>query len=420
MNTVGIVAEYNPFHNGHLYQLEQAKKMTNSQYTVIIMSGNFVQRGEPSIVNKWTRTRMALLNGADLVIELPVHFSTSSAEFFSFASVKLLNDLGIIDNLCFGSELGNTYELEEIASILCNEPEYFKEKLSIYLKEGFSFATARSHALTDYLTDHHILDLPKDELTQIIKSPNNILGIEYMKSLLKLNSKIKPYAVKRVGASYHGDNISDNLSSASAIRKILKKSPDDLNTLAKYMPSSAYNLLETSIQSGEGPIFFDDCSSLINYKLKVSTKDQMENCIDVSEGIQNRFKKAVINYSTISDIIGYTRTRRYPISRIQRTLLHILLSLHKEDFWNFVENGFAQYVKILGFRKDSSDLLKSLKTNCNLPIISNVKDSINVLNDTGLKMLKDEIKCSDIYNIIIGDKYGTPCKNDYSHPIIII
>ncbi|GMQ56914.1 nucleotidyltransferase [Vallitalea sediminicola] len=420
MSTVGIIAEYNPFHNGHSYQLQQAKTITGAKHCVVIMSGNFVQRGEPSIVNKWTRTRMALLNGADLVIELPVHFSTSSAEFFSFASVKLLNDLGIIDNLCFGSELGNSYELGKIASILCNEPIHFKENLSMYLKKGFSFATARSNALTDYLTDNHILDISKDEITSIIKSPNNILGIEYMKSLLKLNSDIKPYTIKRVGASYHGDNISDNLSSASAMRKVLKKTPNDLNMLIRHMPSSAYELMETSIKNQEGPIFFDDCSSLINYKLKVSTKAQMENCIDVSEGIENRFKKAVINYSSISDIIGYTRTRRYPISRIQRTLLHILLSLHKEDFWKFVDTGFAQYVKILGFRKDSSELLKSLKNNCNLPIISNVKDSINTLNDTGLKMLKDEIKCSDIYNIIVGDKYGKSSKNDYSHPLIII
>ncbi|GKX31707.1 UPF0348 protein [Vallitalea longa] len=419
MSTVGIIAEYNPFHNGHLYQLQQAKKITESEYCVVVMSGNFVQRGEPSIVDKWTRTKMALLNGADLVIELPVHFSTSSAEFFSFASVKLLSDLGIIDNLCFGSELGDTYKLKEIASILCNEPSQFKTKLSEHLKNGSSFATARSNALTDYLTENAILDTNKEELTNLIKSPNNILGIEYMKALIKLNSTIKPYAVKRMGASYHSDDINDHLCSATAIRKLLRNSIAE-NTINDFMPESAFELLESAIHRNECPVFFDDCSSLINYKLKVSTKDQMENCIDVSEGIENRFRKAVINYSTISDIIGYTRTRRYPISRIQRTLLHILLSLNKEDFWGFVNNGFVQYVKILGFRKDSRPLLKLVKDNCNLPIISNVKDSIGYLNTIQKKMLEDEIKCSDIYNIIIGNKYGVSQKNDYSHQVVIV
>lgn len=418
MSTVGIIAEYNPFHNGHLYQLQQAKKMTNSEYCVVIMSGNFVQRGEPSIVDKWTRTKMALLNGADLVIELPVYFSTASAEFFSFASVKLLNDLGIIDNLCFGSEFGDINLLKEIASVLCNEPEKFKDGLSENLRNGNSFATARSNALTKYLIENDILNINENEIKELIKSPNNILSIEYLKALIKLDSKIKPYTIKRAGSSYHSNNLNDNISSATAIRKSLRKSPN--NDISNFIPKSAFDLLNSAINMNKCPIFFDDCSSLINYKLKVSTEDQMENCIDVNEGIENRFKKAVINYSTISDIIGYTRTRRYPISRIQRTLLHILLSLSKEDFWRFVNNGFVQYVKILGFRKESRDLLKSIKSNCNLPIISNVKDSMSHLNSLQQKMLKDEIKCSDIYNIIIGNKYGLSQKNDYNHQIVIL
>ncbi|MCT4544216.1 MAG: nucleotidyltransferase [Vallitalea sp.] len=419
MSVVGIVAEYNPFHNGHKFQLEQAKKITKSKYCVVVMSGNFVQRGEPAIVDKWIRTEMALKNGADLVIELPVHFSTSSAEFFSHASVKLLNDIGIIDNLCFGSELGETSVLGEIASVLCNEPKKYKNILTSYLKEGNSFATARSNALTDYLINDKILAMCKDELTSIIKSPNNILGIEYMKALLNLDSRIKPYSIKRIGSSYHGNDI-NTLSSATAIRKALRNSTKELESLENCMPASSYELLEKAIKANIAPIFFDDYSALINYKLKILSPDQMENCLNVSEGIQNRFKKAVINYCTISDIIGYTRTRRYPISRIQRTLLHIMLSLDKDNFWKFVDNGFVQYVKILGFRKDSRDLLKLLKERSILPIISNVKDSFLSLNELQKKMLEDEIKCSDIYNIIIGNKYGRTSKNDYTHPIVRI
>jgi predicted nucleotidyltransferase len=419
MSTVGIIAEYSPFHNGHLYQLEQAKKITNSKYCVVIMSGNFVQRGEPAIVDKWTRAKMALQNGADLVIELPVHFSTSSAEFFSYASVKLLNDLGIIDYLCFGSEVGDTDYLYKIASVLCHEPSTFKIELNKYLNDGYSFATARSQALINYLTNNNVIDLPKQDILSIIKSPNNILGIEYLKALIKLNSSIKPFTIKRSGSSYHDQAMSISLSSATSIRKFLGDDSNDLSKLANCMPKSSYNLLIESINNKFAPVYIDDYSMVINYILKSSLSDDLQNYLDVSEGIENRFIKAITSYNTINEIINYSKTRRYPISRIQRTLIHMLLTISKEDFSTFVLNGYSQYVKILGFRKESQNLLKSIKQKCDLPIISNVKDSMKVLNELQLKMLQDEIRCSDIYNIALGSKYSTIAKNDYTKSIII-
>lgn len=418
MSTVGIIAEYNPFHNGHLYQLEQAKKITNSKHCVVIMSGNFVQRGEPAIVNKWTRTKMALQNGADLVIELPVHFATSSAEFFSYASVKLLNDLGIIDCLCFGSEVGDIDYLYKIASVLCHEPDTFKNELNKYLNEGCSFATARSQALINYLTTNNVIDIPKQAILSIIKSPNNILGIEYLKALIKLNSTIKPYTIKRSGSSYHDQAMNISLSSATSIRKFLRSNSNDLIKLANCMPRSSYNLLVESINDKLAPVYINDYSLIINYILKSSIND-LQKYVDVNEGIENRFIKAITSYKTINEIINYSKTKRYPISKIQRTLIHILLKISKDDFSTFINNGYSQYIKVLGFKKESQILLKSIKEKSNLPIISNVKDSMKTLTQLQLSMLKDEIRCSDIYNIALGNKFSTVAKNDYTTGVII-
>lgn len=419
MTTVGIIAEYNPFHNGHKYQLEEAKRVTGADRCVIIMSGHFVQRGQPALVDKWTRTKMALSSGADLVIELPVHFATSSAEFFSYAAVKLLDDLNMVDYLCFGSEVGDHHILGQIASILCHEPPLFKEKLNEFLSRGDSFVTARANALIHYLTHQENLTLDKDTLTHIIGSPNNILGIEYLKALQKLGSSIKPCTIKRMGEAYHSDDMKATMSSATAIRKSLMMN-DNMEHLSHCMPPEALIYLEEALKMQIGPVYYDDYSALLNYRLKNATSDLLESYMDVSEGIENRFKKAISTYQSVSHIIDYTRTRRYPISRIQRTLIHILLGLTKKDFKAFIDEGYAQYIKILGFRKDHGDLLKKVKLNATLPIISNVRNSYEQLPPLAKRMLEDDMKATDIYNIALGNKYGSSVKTDYTQPIIIL
>lgn len=419
MSTVGIIAEYNPFHNGHQYQLEEAKRITGADQCVIIMSGHFVQRGQPALVDKWTRTKMALSCGADLVIELPVHFSTSSAEFFAYASVKVLHDLGMVDCLCFGSEIGDPHILGQIASILCHEPPLFKEKLNQFLQQGNSFVTARSNALIHYLTHQEDLDIDKDTLIDLIGSPNNILGIEYLKALQKLRSPIKPYTIKRMGSSYHADDLQMCLSSATAIRQSLVNQ-SDINHLTHCMPKKALMYLVEAIDGCIAPMDYDDFSTMMNYQLKNATSSLLESYMDVSEGIENRFKKAVSCYQPISYIVDYTRTKRYPISRIQRTLLHILLGLTKKDFQAFIDRGYVQYIKLLGFKKNNGDLLKRLKRHATLPIISNVADSIPSLDSLQLRMLEDEMKATDLYNIALGNKYGTSIKTDFTQPVIIL
>jgi predicted nucleotidyltransferase len=212
MKVLGIVAEYNPFHNGHLYHIQKSKEATGCDYVVCVMSGNFIQRGEPALLNKWARAEMALINGVDLVIELPVYYSLASAEFFAFGSVKLLDSLGIIDCLCFGSESGTIKELDMFADVFINEPESYKMFLSKNLKLGYSFPKSRSIALSEFLSTSGINDQKLDELSK----SNNILGIEYIKALKRISSAIKPYTIERIGTGYRSEKALGKIASATA------------------------------------------------------------------------------------------------------------------------------------------------------------------------------------------------------------
>ena len=240
----GIVAEYNPFHNGHKYQLEESRRLTGADYTVIILSGNFVQRGTPALINKHLRTEMALKNGADLVIELPAIYATSSAEFFAMGAVSLLDQLKVVTNLCFGSECGDISLLNRIATILVQEPDDFSAKLKQLLCQGYSYPSARSEALMHYMPS-------LADSNNIFRSPNNILGIEYLKALLRRKSPIAPVTVRRIGADYH-DPLPDSTGycSALAIRQSVWAG-DDITGLCSYVPANAYELLTAQKADGK-------------------------------------------------------------------------------------------------------------------------------------------------------------------------
>jgi predicted nucleotidyltransferase len=414
MKITGIIAEYNPFHNGHKYHIEKSKEITNSEFCIVVMSSNYVQRGEPAVINKWTRTKMALLNGADLVIELPVHFAPASAEFFAMASISILNSTGIVDNVCFGSELGNIHELNDIASILAFEPKEFKSYLNTYLVNGLNFPTARTKALEEYYISNN-----KTLNNSIIQSPNNILGIEYLKSLKRLDSSITPYTITRKGSNYHDENSNTPFASATAIRKQLFKN-DSIEKLELMLPSSSYKIITEEINNYKCPIFHNDIYNLLRYKLLVTPNNDLENICDVTEGIQNRIISCLEGTTSIKELVEKVSTKRFTNTKINRALLHILLNLKKDEFQAFINNGYCQYIKILGFNSKSKLLLKKLKDNSNLPIVSNVKDSERKLHPLGRKMLQDEIRCTNIYNTLIMNKYNTYEKNDYTQPIIII
>ena len=273
---LGIISEYNPFHNGHLYHLEQSKKLSGCDYTVAVISGNFTQRGSTSLVDKWEKTRMALANGVDLVIELPVLYSISSAENFADGSIKILNSLGIVDTLSFGAETSDIAVLSKIADVLTVEPTEYKNILSHELKKGLSFPKARENALLMYLGDIR-------KYSGVLSSPNNILGIEYLKALKKYKSNINPICIKRIESDYNSINFSNNIASATAIRNLVKNKSFDI--IKDLVPESTYSILIDNVQNGH---IVEDLSIFekeIIYVLRKMSIEEISNLPDVSEGL---------------------------------------------------------------------------------------------------------------------------------------
>ena len=297
MNICGIVAEYNPFHNGHVYHIEETKKITECDGIVAIMSGNFIQRGVPALFDKWTRTKMALKNGVDLVIELPSYYATSSAEYFAQGSVALLDGLGVVKNISFGSNTTDIDALKRIANVLYLEPENYKKLLQSELKRGVSYPIARSNALKNFLKKEY----DAKYIADILLDSNNILGIEYLKALLYSNSQIKPVVVERKGSTYNSTEVIDNICSATAIRELLEK--NDLKTVGEVVPKDTFEVINTAILDGMSPMFLKNYEKEILYVLRRCTTEELANIADVTEGIENLLKKATNEGMELENII---------------------------------------------------------------------------------------------------------------------
>lgn len=390
MNVTGIIVEYNPLHNGHLYHIQNTKKQTNCDALIAVMSGPFVQRGEPAIVDKWTRTKMALQSGIDLVIELPVIYAKSSAEGFAFGAVSTLERTGIVDSICFGSELGNADTLYKIAEILLQEPLKYKSLLKMYLDEGMSFPSARLKALNNYIIYHNLLNVNDVNVENILNNSNNILGIEYIKSILKLNSKIKPFTIKRISNKYNQQELSGVISSATSIRKNINNL-SILNT----MPDYSYVLLNEQIKEKNAPISLKSFEDIILYSIRIKTTDEIKKIIDVSEGLENKIKEAAENCYDIYSLIDSIKSKRYTQTRIQRILINILLN-HQKDLIEKV-NSPVEYIRILGFSQKGRELLKYMKKTSTVPIITNP-------NKNDYDLLKYDIDAQDIYSLALNSK----------------
>ncbi len=271
---LGIITEYNPFHNGHKLHIEKSKQKTNSKYCIVVMSGNFCQRGEPAIFDKYLRTKMALLNGADIVLELPLTFATASAELFALGAIDILDKTGIITNICFGSEDGNIENFLEIANILSNEPYNFKQNLSYFLNQGLSFPKARINALEKTL----------NKSLDFLKEPNNILSIEYLKAINKLNSNIIANTIKREQATFHSTNIAGNIASATAIRNCFFE--NKIDNIKNVVPNNCFELIN-NISVHNMPLL-DNYTNILKYILKTSNIENIKNIADITEGIENK------------------------------------------------------------------------------------------------------------------------------------
>lgn len=438
MKVVGLITEYNPFHNGHLYHIKEAKRITGADYVVVVMSGNFVQRGTPAMIDKYSRTRMALTNGADIVFELPVCYATASAEFFALGAVSLLDKLGIVDDLCFGSECGDIQTLTSIAQVLLQEPKQYKEKLNDLLKNGKTFPTARMEALKEVIGNgientvesnivNHVENISvhtsDKTLEEILSSPNNILGIEYIKAILRLNSKINPVTITRKIAGYHKEELTNHeneiekISSATAIRKAIFENTS-LRELRNHVPHNVLELLKVE-HTRIFPIGEDDFTLLLNYKLLQETEKTLTSYSDVTRDLANRLQSIQTNGMSFQQIALKLKSRQWTLTRVNRVLLHILLN-HKSDRLNIYNtNGYSQYARILGFRKTSSHLLRTITKYKKIPVITKMADAKKQLTDVGLSMLQEDINAAHLYNYVVFDKYKTLLKDEYKHGVVM-
>lgn len=408
MKILGIVAEYNPFHRGHKLHIEESKAISGADFVIVVMSGSFVQRGEPAIVDKWIRTKMALLNGADLVLELPVLYAVSSAEYFAHAAVKLLHDTGIVDCISFGAEAGQIEPLRRIAELLTTETAVFSKLVKNHLALGKGYAAARAAALTEILPEY----------ASVLSSPNNILGIEYIKALNRLQSSIVPLTIQRKGGGYHDDSLETNLASASAIRKgILEKG---ISSILPQLPENTHSFFNAVFQQGGAPLTLDDFSEVLSYQLRRMPLSQLAEVLEVTEGLENRIKRCMNTCFSITQLSQCVKTKRYTLSKIQRILIHALLDIKTDHLLDYNQNGYSPYMRVLGFRKSRQNVLKMLSENARIPLLTNLKYAPSLLDQKGLALLQMETRATDIY---FGQAPSLSCRmanQDYTRPMVII
>ncbi|MBE5836753.1 nucleotidyltransferase [Butyrivibrio sp.] len=401
MKTIGIIAEFNPFHKGHEYLINQCKKKLNADYCVVVMSGDFVERGAPSIISKFDRAKMALSCGADVVLELPIYYSLGSAEFFASGAISLLDKLGIVDYLCFGSEDPDLDSLSMIADVLAKEPDAYKEALAKRLKQGASYPVSRKEALKEYFNqDNANFPVAFD----ILDNPNNILAIEYLKALKRSNSKIAPYTIKREGADYHSVEIA-KISSAQGIRNsILSDRGKSSSVLKDQIPDAA--LVYFTKYQGR---FLDsnDFSDLLYYKLISEQNSGYTKYLDVNEDLSNRIFANLESFTDIDSFCDCLKTKNLTYTRISRCLFHILLNITKENMESYKRNGFTAYGRILGSRKESSALLASLRENATLPMLYRLKDAQKTLSPLELSLFNETLSGTSVYNRIAGNNTGS-------------
>ena len=436
MKTAGIIAEYNPFHKGHEYQIRYTKEKLKADYVIVAMSGDYVQRGTPALISKHARAEMALRCGADLVLEMPVSISTASAEAFAMGGVSLLDSLGVVDMLCFGSESGEISALRELAEILVEEPEEYKKLLKSFLSEGLTFPAARSQALTEYFKNPRnfrgddfdgVLTPLLNEVTQILNTPNNILGIEDCKALLRLNSRIRPVTIRREGMGYHETTVpegnstvaspdlqspTDFFASATAIRNLILQDSPDLDTLASQIPEQAFPVFQKAVNSGE---FLTESSldSILSYCLMKGNEKKLSSYMDVSEDLARRIINQQNLLLSFSQSVSVLKTRELTQTRIQRALLHIILNIHTAP-------AQIPFARVLGFRRESSELLSQIKQHSQIPLITKLADAQNLLDSEGNQILSETVFSSNLYEKLLCLKTGRKFCHESQKQIIIL
>lgn len=383
MKSIGLVVEYNPFHNGHKYHLEGAKSQ-NSDVVIAVMSGDFVQRGEPSIIDRWTKTRIALENGVDLIVELPAFYSTQSAEIFAKGAIGILHELKC-EHILFGSESANLEELNKISTF--QESLEFQTRLKERLDEGLSYPTAHSETMKEILGENRL-------------GSNDILGLEYLKAIRYWNSNITPLVLKREKTGYHDKNIIDNFASATKIRQDIKESCD----FSDVVPRATLDVLNKY----HNFTYIEDFYTLMRYEL-FKNIDSLNEIQDMEVGFENRLYEYAVKNVNYKDFYNSILNKRYTQGRTQRVLIHTILGLTKDITTKVKE--YIPYVRILGFNDKGREYLTYLKQFNNKKIITSYKKMNNIFDEETCKLIEFNEKCSSIYRLI--NPYI-----DYKSPII--
>lgn len=370
---IGIVVEYNPFHNGHKYHCLKAKEY--GDVVIAVMSGDFVQRGEPALIDRWSRAELALKNGVDIVVELPVFYSTQSAEIFARGAVGILN-LMKVEKIVFGSEIGDVKKLIKRAKL--EEQEGFKQELKNQLKEGYSYPTAYSNTLKK-LEDNEELN------------SNDILGVEYIKALEFWKSEIKPVAIKREKSGYYSEDMIDGISSATGIRKKIQLGEE----IKGVVPTSTYEVLKEALKENRFAKL-EDFYELIRYRILLE-KERLKLIQDMEQGYENRIYEAALSSENFKSFFEKIISKRYTLGRVQRILIHILLGIEKEET-KFIKEKIP-YIRVLGFTKNGQEYLKELKEN-DITILTSLKNIQKNLDEKSLELLEHNEVASKIYSMI--------------------
>lgn len=407
MKVVGIIAEYNPFHNGHLYQIKYAKEKLHADAVIVVMSGDFVQRGEPAILDKYTRCDMALKNGVDLVLQMPVVASTASAELFAQTGIGMLLSTGVVTDIIFGCEEANRELFVEIAKILLEESPRFKEVLSESLKSGASFAKARADAVCSIYKGQ----ASKEKLEKFLNGANNILGIEYTKALLLSEKDVLLHPLKRMGSGHDSLETTAQYASATLLRKSMMTKKDVSYMVSPYIPA---NCLEQVVGLVEDNLFLgaDDLSVLVHERL--ISKEKTENILDLGKELQDRILNLRNEFTTYTAFCDLVKTKNLNHSRIRRALVHMVLSITESDLTKLKETEFVPYIRVLGFGPTGATLLKSIKANTVKPLFVSFGEVAKAMSGPSYDLLQKDLFAADVYRILLTQKTGKTFPTEYT------
>jgi len=430
VRVLGLIVEYNPFHNGHLYHLKKSVELINPDYTVAVMSGNFVQRGEPAIVDKFARTQMALSYGADVVFELPFVYCVQDAGGFACGSVGVLHRTGAVTDIVFGSESSDIGILNEISGILSSQPQEYTIILKKYLKEGLSFPNARKYAILDYLSSQ---SYPIENI-QLLEKSNDILGLEYLNYLKQYGSSIQAHCIARQGSSYNDETVTNHLASATAVRNIIKE--ENIEFLKELIPEKSFEIILNEFKKGKGPVFFDSMREIILSKIRLMNKNDLLKIYGIKEGLEDRFYNYSRRSMDLECLLKNLKTKRFTYSRLKRALVHILFNLSEKEIKTYNSQG-PQYLRVLGFNTKGKELLAHIKKKSRYPLIPTASQYYQIYkyllknqNDPDKKYDSDPIiymdqinrdfDASNIYSLLYPEKEHAMFEPDKKNQIIIM